>query len=172
MKKSILSIVALATLVVLPISVSAQGTSKTSTVSSITTGAKIITPIYLSNSGKLDFGTIIKSGTSDSIRVTPANVRSAIVMGDGSLLTSEPSSTPTLTVTGEAGYNYHITLPTTSDLTSGTATLTASKFTTDAVLKIDTDGSNDFHVGATLFVPSDVTTGTYAGSFEVTVAYD
>ncbi|HVZ38009.1 MAG TPA: DUF4402 domain-containing protein, partial [Candidatus Kapabacteria bacterium] len=86
-------------------------------------------------------------------------------------------ATAVFSATGEPSYLYTITLPQTATLTQAGAgpnrpTMTATSFTySDGAGTLDNSGHQTFNVGATLNVGANQATGTYNGSFDVTVQY-
>jgi len=173
MKKVILTIVAIAAFVLTANAVD-NVANKTLSVES---KARIITPITLANTDAqaLDFG-VIARGTTGSSSIVVAAVASPsinVASGDAVVLTSATQTSAKFTVGGESAKTYAITIPsTTQTITDGTNTLNITSFTcsngaTGAI------GTNDiFYVGGTLTVPSTTVAGVYAGTFNVTVAYN
>ncbi len=127
-------------------------------------------PISISSSGDMDFGTMVTTGTAGTVTVTPAGARSSV---DVDLLGGLPSAA-SFDVTGEGNANYSITLPSSATLTSGANTMTIDTFTDDAGVnpKLPGGGSETFNVGATLNVSATQASGTYSGTFSVTVNYN
>jgi hypothetical protein len=181
MKKVFLSIVAIAALVVLPMSVSAQnfvntnGFDDENSTATSTAAAKIITPIKVELlSGSLDFGTIVSPPADAWVKITPAAVRSAsdeeIIMA-----TTEVGGVPTFKVTGHVGYAYSLQLPDDNDvvLSAGGVDLVVKAFESNLGSSpvIATDGT-EFQVGATIEIPEGVAPNTYEGEFDVIVAYN
>jgi len=188
MKKVFLSIVAIAALVALPMSVSAQTVVGTNTVtsSSVTGRAKIIQPISITSSSELNFGTIASATTATTVTLTSGNTRSKT--GGGTLITEGllniATTVPSFTVNGEKGAAYTITLPTTVQL-KGTASASNTMDVTDFVTSLNADpdldnngtldastGSQPFTIGATLTVKANQVSDIYTGTFTVTTAYN
>jgi hypothetical protein len=180
MKKTIL-----ATLVILAfVAVPSQSFAQVSSSQTVNAAAKIIAPIQLSlTSGSMDFGTITKSTNGGTVVLSSAGTAT----GNGVTLLTTSTSTavavPTFTVTGEVGNTFNIVLPTTSAtnpvvLTSGTGTgaptMDVTYFTTSLANNSGTltSESQTFKVGATLNVGSGQASGSYTGSFSVTVNYN
>ncbi len=75
--------------------------------------------------------------------------------------------------TQTAGESYSCTLPGSITLTSGGNTMTVDTYTDDAgATPTLVGGSDTFNVGATLHVGATQVSGTYSGTFSVTVNYN
>ena len=131
--------------------------------------ASIFAPISISSSGDMDFGTMVPTGTAGTVTVTPAGARSSV---DVDLFGGVPAAA-SFDVTGASGQAYSITLPSSATLTSGGNTMTVDTFTDDAGgTPTLAGGSDTFNVGATLNVGATQASGTYSGTFSVTVNYN
>ncbi len=130
----------------------------------------VLAPISISASGNMDFGTMVTTGTAGTVTVTPAGARSSVNVD---LLGGVPSAA-SFDVTGDGNANYSTTLPSSTTLTSGGNTMTVDTFTDDAGVnpKLPAGGSETFNVGATLHVGATQASGTYSGTFSVTVNYN
>ena len=152
------------------LSVFAQATA------SATASATIITPIAITKTVDMNFGTAaVQAGTGGTVVLTPAGSRTKT--GGVSL----PSVTGTVTaasfnVTGEGTSTYSITLPSSPvTITSGINTMTVSTFTsTPTPTGTLTAGAQTLLVGATLNVSAAQAPGTYISgtAFDVTVNYN
>ena len=143
---------------------------------SATATATIIAPIAISQVDDMNFGNIAVSDQPGEV----------ILSTDGSCTSNGgvtiPATTGTVTaaeftVTGEDGYTYVITLPTTYTITraSGSETMTVTDFTSDPLSTgLLTAGSQTLLVGATLNVAGSQVAGVYtnATGFDVTVNYN
>ncbi len=122
--------------------------------------AEILTPIQLVAVDILDFGRVFKG--SDATTVDPTNP----------LAGTTPAS---FNVTGEANFNFVVTLPTEASISNGVDILTVNSFTTDLTNDqgaLDATGNASFKVGGTLqSIDDTVSSGVYTGSATVTVAY-
>lgn len=171
MKKVFLSIVAIAALVALPMSVSAQ-----STVTSVTSGAKIVVPLSLSKTGgTLNFGTMAQPSAAVSIILGTDKSRTASVPANIDLITDANNApdVPVFAVTGASGYAYTVTLPDNETVVFGSTTLELTNFVTDLTSNIGTVGTdNSFKIGATLGLEASEASGTYEGAFDVTISYN
>jgi hypothetical protein len=146
-------------------------------------GAKILTALSIAEVSPMHFGTMgVLTGTGGTCLVTTAGVRSAT--GGVTLSALAPlMSLASYTVTGEASYTYAITLPSTITVTkvSGTETMTIgtllAKSTSGteshtATGTLAAGGTESFTVGGILTVTAGQAAGVYAGTFDVTVAYN
>ncbi len=131
---------------------------------------ELFAPISISTSGDMDFGTMLTTGTAGTVTVTPAGARSSV---DVDLFGGFPAAAA-FDVTGRSNQNYSITLPSSATLTSGGNTMTIDTFTDDAGANpsLPGGGSDTFNVGATLHVGATQASGTYSGTFSVTVNYN
>lgn len=138
--------------------------------------AVIATPITLTNTAGLNFGTILAGTVASTVQLTAAaSPTRTVTAGDAALATSTISAAA-FSVNGTAGQTYAITLP-----ADGTVTLTGpgpamavNGFAHDAGATPTLSGTppDTLHVGATLSVGAGQTAGSYTGSFDVTVAYN
>ncbi len=130
---------------------------------------KIFAPISISAVGDMDFGTMLTTGTAGTVTVTPAGARSSVNV---TLFGGFPAAA-SFDVTGRVGQAYSITLPSSATLTSGANTMTVDTYTDDTggSPQLDGTGSDTFNVGATLHVGATQASGTYSGTFSVTVNY-
>lgn len=173
MKKLFVSIVAIAALAVMPGRVNAQADANTSA------GANIITPITITETSTLHFGSM-SAGTGGTCVLTTANVRSAT--GAVSLSTvGTPHSTAAYNVTGENNATYAISLPGSITVTKegGGATMTVNDLKAKPASQpeglagtLSAGGTDSFTVGGTLTVDDAQATGAYTGTFTVTVTYN
>ena len=143
---------------------------------SATSTATIVAPIGITNTVDMNFGNIAVSGAG-TVVLDPAGTRTTT----GAI--TLPAITGTVTaasfdVTGNDGYTYTITLPST-DYTitrvSGSETMIVNTFTSNPNgTGTLTGGSETLNVGATLNVSAGQVGGTYtnATGFDVTVNYN
>lgn len=133
--------------------------------------ATIITPIAITKTTDLAFGNIAVGVTGGTVVITTASVRSAT--GDVSFQAAPAGTAAAFDVTGSAGLTYTITLPASATITSGGDNMTINTFNSNPVSPATlAAGSNPVLVGATLIVGASQPTGTYTGTFDVTVGYN
>jgi len=135
--------------------------------------AKIIAPITLTKTADLNFGDVVPSGVAGTVTVTPAAVRTSA--GGASLGNGAAVTAAAFTVGGQGSATYAITLPAVaSTLTTGANTMTVDTFTSNpsGTGLLSAGGSQALTVGANLNVGVAQATGTYVGTFTVTVAYN
>ena len=137
--------------------------------------ARVVNPISLAVAGtsELNFGDVVPSTTTaGTVSLTAAGVRAAA--GGVTLGSSTSVGVPTFNVGGQANATYGITLPAgASTLTSGANTMTVDTFTgSKATGTLSAGGADSFTVGGTLNVAANQPTGSYAGTFSVTVTYN
>jgi hypothetical protein len=178
MKKSLMIIAAIVMMAGITTKSMAQVTENTAA------GAKILTALSIAEDLPMHFGTMgVLAGTGGTCVVTTGGLRSATAGVTLSML-APLFSLATYTVTGEPLYTYAITLPSTITVTH---TNTINSMTIDNLLAKSTSGSEShtatgtledvvgtesFTVGGTLNVDPGQLAGVYAGTFDVTVAYN
>ena len=130
--------------------------------------------IAISNSTQaLTFGSFV-AGTGGTVIMSAAGARSP---GGGVILVPSGSgSAASFNVTGDPNATYAITLPANDvvSLTSGANTMAVNNFTSNPASggQLSIGGSQTLTVGATLSVGSNQASGSYSGSFSVTVNYN
>lgn len=141
-----------------------------------TASGTIVTPIAITKTVDLNFGNMAVSETAGTVILAPAGTRT--ITGGVTL----PANIGTVTaaqfeVTGQIGYTYSITLPTTpTTVTSSEGnTMTVNAFTsTPSSTGTLTGGAETIKVGATINVSGSQPAGTYTSAtpFTVTVNYN
>ena len=134
--------------------------------------ARIVSPISLTKTADLNFGDVVSGASAGTVVVTPAGVRSA---GGGATLGNATSvAAAAFTAGGQGSATYAITLPASASVTSGANTMTVNGFTSSpsGTGALNAGGSQPITVGATLNVGAAQATGTYTGTFSVTVTYN
>jgi hypothetical protein len=122
--------------------------------------------ITLTNTGGLNFGTILPYGSPGSVTVGSNGAYSA---SNAFVSNAANISASSWSVTGIPGAPYAVTLPTSVTISNGTETMTVSSFNRSgaAQLLLDAGGNGTFNVGARLNVGTNQPAGTYAGTFNV-----
>jgi Domain of unknown function (DUF4402) len=169
MKKTLIS-AAIVAAVAFTQAANAQGFNS-STVNA-NASARIITPIQITSPTGLNFGDVVPSASAGTVVLTPAGGRSATAgatLGSGTGV-----ATAAFNVTGQASAAYTIVLPVSATISSGSNNMTVGTFlssigTTGA---LNVGGTQSFNVGATLSVGASQATGTYTGTFPVSVNYN
>lgn len=153
-------------------SVFAQATDK----ASIT--ANIITPITITKNVDMNFGNAaVQVSAGGTVVLTPSGVRT------GTAGVTLPSVSGTVTpaqfvISGAANYTYAITLPNTvliyDNMNSHNMTVNTFTSTPSVTGTLSATGSQRLDIGATLWVGSGQTAGSYSSStpFNVTVNYN
>lgn len=140
------------------------------------TSVTIVTPISILKNTNMSFGNVAVSSTAGTVVLAPASTRTKT--GGVTLpVTAGTVTAAQFTVSGQAGYTYAITLPTTLTITKATTleTMSVDTFTsTPTPTGTLTAGSEVVLVGATLNVGASQVTGLYenATGFAVTVNYN
>lgn len=147
-------------------SVLGQGVSATANASAV-----IISPIAITKTTDLSFGNLAVGAGGGSLILSTASGRTPT--GDVSYQAAPAATAAAFDVTGSAGLTYTITLPASATITSGANTMTINTFVSNPVSPATlAAGSNTLLVGATLVVGAAQPTGTYTGTFDVTVGYN
>lgn len=153
-----------------------------STATNNSAGANIITPITLSNTASLNFGSMaVLAATPGTCRLSTTGNRSAT--GGVNLSSIAPvASNAAFHVTGSVSTPYGITLPATitvtkavtlETMTIGTLLARATSTGEDGLTgTLSEAGTDDFTVGGILTVAAGQVGGVYSGTFDVTVAYN
>lgn len=151
----------------------AQTDVKTVTV---TASATIITPITITKVQDMNFGNVVSTTAGGTVILSPSGVRTE--SGVQLPVSSGTVSAASFTVTGQDGYAYAVTLPTTAyTIATGTGSanelMTLTTFTSNTTGTL-TGGTQTLSVGATLNVVANQNAGTYIGAapFNVSVNYN
>jgi len=143
--------------------------SQNSATATANASAVIVTPLQISNTAAMLFGQVAAGTAAGTVVLETTGNRS--VTG-GTKLGTGTGQAASFNVTGESGYTYNITLPSSVNLTFGSNTMAVGSFTSNpSGSGTLTGGSSTLKVGATLSVGASQAAGTYTGTFDVTVAY-
>jgi len=128
--------------------------------------------IGISNTRGLVFGELVAGATSGTAVVTPAGSRTltgGVTTGNSGGITSA-----SFTVTGIPLFTFAITLPGSTSITAGGNSMTVNTFTStpSGTGQLSVLGSQALTVGATLVVGASQASGSYSGTFSVTVVYN
>lgn len=142
-----------------------------------TANATVVTPIAIAaSSPNLRFGSFSTSAAGQTVAIAPAGGRTlvgALGVGTG----QNAFGAASFAVTGDSTLTYAITLPGTTNITTGigdaTRTMATSLFTsTPSGTGVLTAGAQTLLVGATITTVASQVAGVYTGTFIVTVAYN
>jgi hypothetical protein len=147
--------------------------AQVSATASANASARIVSPITITKDVDLSYGNVVSSLVAGTVILPPT----ASATRTGSAGVALPTVTGTVTaakftVGGEAGLSYAISLPASATLTAGGNNMTLNTFTTDLTSGGSIGTTNSFFVGATLNVGAGQATGSYTGTFSVTVNYN
>lgn len=131
-----------------------------------TATASVVAPIAITQAANLSFGTIAPTGTAGTVTIATGGARTSTNVD---LFTSGAGSAGQFNVTGEGTSTFSTTIPG-INLVSGSDTMAAT-FTNDAPSAL-TGGAATINVGGELAVGAAQPTGSYTGTFTVTVAYN
>ncbi len=136
--------------------------------------ANIIAPITITQTGDLDFASIVPDVAPQTVVVNTANTRTACT---GGLVCTGAVSSASFDVGGAAGAGYTITLPGTLNITDGGVNnMNVDTWTINPTSPATLSGSppDTLTVGATLNVNANQVAGSYgqvAETFTLTVDY-
>lgn len=142
-----------------------------------TATATVVAPIAIAASNpNLLFGSFSTSAAGQTVAISPAGARTltgALGVGTG----QNAFGAASFAVTGSTTLTYAITLPTTTNIKTGTGiaaeTMATSLFTsTPSGTGALTAGAQTLLVGATITTVAAQVAGAYTGTFIVTVAYN
>lgn len=153
--------------------------------------AKVITPISVAHDAgaKLNFGSFSTTATGQTVVVTAAGgvTRTGVL---GSVTSGATPTADAFTISGEGAYSFVLTMPSGFDVKkdgtgTGTGAMAVSALTIAPVgasaafvgtgptyTSTLTAGEHKFTVGGTLTTVASQLTGTYTGSYTVTVEYN
>ncbi|MDB5467677.1 MAG: hypothetical protein JWQ46_2439 [Phenylobacterium sp.] len=156
----------------------ATSDSKGATPSSTsgTATALVFRRLSIAKGSDLAFGRIVKpaTGTGGAVSVTTAGAR---IASGSAVLLSSTFSRAAYTVTGEGGQTLAVTVPSSFTMSNGTNTLSVTTSTTAIGItglsgSLGASGTYSFYVGGSIPIAPATPTGSYAGTFVVTVAYN
>jgi len=131
-----------------------------------TTTAVLVTPISISKTTDMHFGTVASSGTAGTVVLDYADGRTAT--GGASLPAgSTTQTTAVFAVTGEGNSGFAISIPGSPITLTGSVsgTMTVGSFVCDGGASTTlTSGSKTLKVKATLNVPANTVAGTYSNA--------
>ena len=153
--------------------------AQSSATQSTTGTTKIIQPLTLAKNSDLAFGSVVKPNSATNTVAIDASSGSRSVTGGGdAALAPSTSSRATYTVTGEGGQTFSISTPASFDMARQggsetiTVALTQSAATGTLTGSLGNSGTATFGVGGSFPVAASTASGSYTGSFDVTVAYN
>lgn len=136
--------------------------------------AEVMTPIAISNTAALRFGKF-SALTGGTVVISAAGARSAT--GAVVLSSTNAGGAASFDVSGDPNATYAITLPGSATIThsvDNTKTMSIGTFTSNpsGTGTLSAGGAETVTVGATLTVGNAQTTGSYSGTFDVSVEYN
>lgn len=134
--------------------------------------AEVIAPIAITKSADLRFGKFAAGATAGTVVIAPAGTRTQ--SGGVVLSALDAGGAASFSVTGDTTATYTITLPSSAaSITSGANTMSVGTFTSSpSATGALTAGAQTLTVGGTLSVGVSQATGSYTGTFDVTVQYN
>ena len=176
MKKSIVLFVAIAMMAGFSAKVNAQATENTAAA------AKIVTPIAITETSPLHFGTMaVLAGNGGTCVLSTEGIRSQTA-GVNLSAQTPTASNAAYDVSGAVSTTYAITLPASITVNGSGAGVqmiinnllarTASAGANGLIGTLSEVGTDNFTVGGTLNVDAGQEADVYTGTFDVTVAYN
>lgn len=136
--------------------------------------AVIIAPLSITNTAGLHFGTIMRSAALGTVSIATDGTRTST--GGVTLSALAPlHSVATFDLEGESGNDVVITLPASTTISNGTQTMLVDNFVSnpDDANPVTLGGTPTvLSVGATLNVAANQASGTYTGTFDVSINYN
>jgi len=168
-----------ASMFIMAITVQNVSAQNEATISNASAGATIVSSIALTNNFTLEFGEIVRSATGGNVVITASETPTRTPSGNLTFMPNDTWRPSKFTVTGDSGQSFKITKPGTITLngpSSSNMTITTS-ISGGTTGLITTGGSGgigtyEFYIGGTLVVAATQQTGTYVGTYEVTVEYE
>lgn len=153
------------------------GTAQAQTATATSNAAAvIIAPLSISNTQGLHFGTIMRSTSAGTVSVATDGTRSSL--GGVTLSALAPVHSAALfNVEGNDGNSVVISLPASTTISNGAQTMTVDNFVSDPPAGPTNPltlgaGATVLRVGARLNVGASQVSGTYTGTFDVSVNYN
>jgi spore coat protein U-like protein len=173
MKKVTIILTGVILMTIASVSVKAQATATATAESSAT----IVATLEIAKSSDLNFGNLAVTETAGTVVMSPNSAGTRTREGGVSLpVVNGTVSAAEFTVTGQSGYAYSISLPTSILLSGDGADMTVDSFTTDKTDNTSAlNGTTDsFYVGAKIHVNAGQTPGLYTNEdgLSVTVNYN
>lgn len=151
------------------------GFAQTANAATGNASAVLVSPISITESTPLNFGSISNGLTAGSSNVVVSATGAATTYGASLAKVGTTDTRGIFSVSGGANLAYTVTLPASTTITDGTTTMTVGTFTTSSLSGTSTlsaVGADTYFVGATLTVTSTNSPGTYSGTYTITAAYN
>jgi hypothetical protein len=134
--------------------------------------ATIVASISIANTVGLNFGQIAPSAVAGTVTVATTGARTST--GGVTLANGTTPTASSFDVTGTASNTYAITLPTSVTMAGPGVLITVDSFVSNpaGTGTLSVGGTQTLLVGATLTTGVSQAAGAYAGTFNVTVAYN
>ncbi|MFO7592971.1 MAG: DUF4402 domain-containing protein [Pseudomonadota bacterium] len=149
---------------------------KATSASGIAT-ATALSPLGLSETAAMDFGTVAGGSTASTVVLNTSGARS--VSGDGEIISSGPGFPGQFQLTGEPGQSYSLSINGPAVLTSASGQqISASNFSHNSSGVVPLSGSETFQVGGSLNLGPSQPAGSYStmnaggAPYSITVNYN
>lgn len=139
---------------------------------SVGASADVITLLTVTKNDDLVFGKFVVNNASAGTVVVAAADGARSQTGGVDLIASTGVQAGRVTVAGQTGIAYTVSLPASVNLTSGDNTMALGSFTTDQTSLTELSGETIVKIGGTLTVAAAQAPGAYTGSFTVSANYN
>lgn len=140
----------------------------------------VVQPITIAKVSDLSFGTVVRPVSGNGTVVIDASTGARTMTGGVSAIGGGPVTTVTravFTVSGEGGYNFTVTIPASFNITRNgnqdpiQVTLVSTTGTGTLSNSFGTTGTATVGIGGSVPISNGTPSGSYTGTFTVTVAY-
>jgi len=129
-------------------------------------------PLILSEISSLSFGTLSLGQSDSSVEITPDGTLT-VLSGDATITNSGYAAS--FDVAGLDDANVYVSFDSSINLTNGSSVIVLDQLIKDggnsAPVILDSNGFASFSVGGTLTIPASISSGSYVGTYQVTVNY-
>jgi Mat/Ecp fimbriae major subunit len=133
--------------------------------------ATILSPITVTKTADLDFGTIAVNA-ADTVTIAASSDTATCGATAGNLICAGTTSRAKFNVTGAANTSVSISSDANVTLLSGANSMSATLAKSAASATLSATGAASFQVGGALSVGATQAAGAYVGAFNVTVNYN
>lgn len=140
----------------------------------VTANATVITPLTATASKTLEFGKLVMNtspGGGGTLTIVAAT-GSRSATGGVDLVSGGLVQAAVVDVVGDGTNAYTVTIPSTATLTGPSGTMSVTGINTNTAGLTALVGTNHISIGATLNASVGQAAGAYAGTFDVTAAYN
>lgn len=123
--------------------------------------------LFITNTGDLNFGTIMSLNTPQSVTISPENGATS-----GAININSERTRGTFLISGPANKSYNIVVPTSVNITYGGNSMTADLTSYPATAgQLNNSGQDTLYIGGTLNIGSSQPAGEYTGTYTINIQY-